>query len=194
MTRDGAASVRQAFPSSAARDEATLVSRIARRDPRGFEALYRLYKPRLSRFILNMVHRPPLVEEILNDTMMVIWRKAETYDGQSKVSTWIFAIAYRRALNALRGLKSRSRTRTRNDARAPKRGPERQFGRRQTHDLLLSAMDATVGGPPRRRGSDLFPRDGLPRDRPHHGVPRGHSKNANVPRSATSETRACRTS
>jgi RNA polymerase sigma factor (sigma-70 family) len=140
MTRDGAASVRQAFPSSAARDEATLVSRIARRDPRGFEALYRLYKPRLSRFILNMVHRPPLVEEILNDTMMVIWRKAETYDGQSKVSTWIFAIAYRRALNALRGLKEPVEDKDAERRESPEEGPERQFGRRQTHDLLLSAM------------------------------------------------------
>jgi RNA polymerase sigma factor (sigma-70 family) len=141
MTRDGAASVRQAFtPTAGGDNDASLMSRIARRDPRGFEELYRLYNRRLSRFILNMVHRPHLVEEILNDTMLVVWRKAGTYDGQSKVSTWMFAIAYRRALNALRGLKEPVEDKDAERRESPEDGPERQFGRRQVHELLLSAM------------------------------------------------------
>ena len=35
--------------------------------------------------------------------MLVVWQKAGSYDGSSKVSTWIFGIAYRQALKALRG-------------------------------------------------------------------------------------------
>ena len=35
--------------------------------------------------------------------MLVVWRRAATFNGQSKVSTWVFAIAYRTALKALRG-------------------------------------------------------------------------------------------
>ena len=58
------------------------------------------YHPRLSRFLTNILRRPQLVEEALNDTLMVVWKRPEAYNGMSKVSTWIFAIAYRTALKA----------------------------------------------------------------------------------------------
>src|SRR5690349_14045612 len=89
-------------PASAApggaRDDAQLLERIGRKDLRAFEDLYRAYHPRLSRFLINILRRAHLVEEVLNDTMMVVWRQPERYNGRSKVSTWIFAIAYRKAL------------------------------------------------------------------------------------------------
>ena len=71
-------------------------------DRQAFEALYRRYHPRLHRFLGLMTTRAAVVEEALNDTMLVVWRRAHTYNGQSKVSTWIFAIAWRTARKALR--------------------------------------------------------------------------------------------
>jgi RNA polymerase sigma-70 factor (ECF subfamily) len=65
-----------------------------------FERLYRIYQPRLSRFVSNLVKRPSIVEEVLDDTMMVVWQTAGSFRGTSKLSTWIFAIAYRKALKA----------------------------------------------------------------------------------------------
>jgi RNA polymerase sigma factor (sigma-70 family) len=140
MSREHAGSARLAFPPTVANAEASLIERIIGRDVRAFEELYRLYNRRLSRFIMNMVHRPHLVEEILDDTMMVVWRKADAYDGQSKVSTWIFAIAYRRALNALRGLKEPIEDKDAEQRESQEDGPERQLGQRQARDVLLSAM------------------------------------------------------
>ena len=57
---------------SLALDEARLLTRIAARDLRAFEQLYRIYHPRLSRFLTNILRRPQLVEEALNDTLMVV--------------------------------------------------------------------------------------------------------------------------
>src|SRR3569833_3503465 len=84
-----------------ARDEAALVRRVAAGETRAFEELYRIYHPRLTRFLINILRRPHLVEEALDDTMMVVWRRPDSFTGVSKVSTWIFAIAYRTALKAL---------------------------------------------------------------------------------------------
>jgi RNA polymerase sigma factor (sigma-70 family) len=67
-----------------------------------FDRLYRNYYRRLKRFLGQIVYQPPLIEEILNDTMLVVWRKAGTFNQASRVSTWIFAIAYRSALRAVR--------------------------------------------------------------------------------------------
>lgn len=85
-------------------DESGLLRRICDGDRLAFQALYRAYFARLARFLDRMTRNVPLVEEIINDTMLVVWQKADTYDGSCKLSTWIFAIAYRQALKALRGL------------------------------------------------------------------------------------------
>jgi RNA polymerase sigma factor (sigma-70 family) len=85
-------------------DEAVLVGRVAAGDRRAFEALYRSYFPRLGRFLQRMTRSVPLIEEIVNDTLLVVWQKAATFDGTSKVSTWVFAIAYRKACKALHAL------------------------------------------------------------------------------------------
>jgi RNA polymerase sigma-70 factor (ECF subfamily) len=140
MTRHGAAAQRRDDPASPAREEARLVACIADGDRRAFEALYRLYNRRLTRFIVNMIHRPHLAEEVLDDTMMVVWRRASAYDGASKVSTWIFAIAYRRALSAMRGLREPVEDKGAESRECPEDGPERRLGRRQAHDRLIEAM------------------------------------------------------
>jgi RNA polymerase sigma factor (sigma-70 family) len=84
--------------------ESALLSRVVAEDMDAFETLYRLYHPRLQRFVGGMTKQPGLVEEILDDTMMVVWRKAYTFNHSAKVSTWILAIAYRQSLKALKRL------------------------------------------------------------------------------------------
>ena len=78
-----------------------MVSLVAQGDEVAFEALFRRYQPRLRRVVERMTRRPHLVDEILNDTMLVVWRKAHTFNLRSKVSTWIIGIALRRGLKAL---------------------------------------------------------------------------------------------
>jgi RNA polymerase sigma factor (sigma-70 family) len=82
--------------------EAALLHRIAAGERQAFETLYRGYFPRLTRFLERVMRRPHAIEEVLNDTMLVVWRKAATFNGESKVSTWIFSIAYRKALKAIK--------------------------------------------------------------------------------------------
>jgi RNA polymerase sigma-70 factor (ECF subfamily) len=86
---------------AAEQDEARLVALVAAGQLPAFDALYRLYHVRLARFVERVTRRPGLVDELRDDTMMVVWRRADSYNGRSKVSTWIFAIAYRKALKAL---------------------------------------------------------------------------------------------
>jgi RNA polymerase sigma-70 factor (ECF subfamily) len=82
-------------------EDRRLVARVCHHELAAFESLYRRYHPRLSRFLQRMLRPAHLVEEVLNDTLFVVWNQAERYNGTSKVSTWIFAIAYRKALKAI---------------------------------------------------------------------------------------------
>ena len=83
-------------------DEAALLGQVSGRNRHAFELLYRVYYRRLTRFLEQVTRRPQMVEEIVNDTMLVVWRKADTFNHGSRVSTWIFAIAYRKALKAMK--------------------------------------------------------------------------------------------
>jgi RNA polymerase sigma-70 factor (ECF subfamily) len=87
-----------------ATEQSLLLSRIQRGDERAFEELYRSYYTRLARFLINITRRPHMVEEVLNDTMIAVWEKPGSFRGASKLSTWIFGIAYRKAMKALRRL------------------------------------------------------------------------------------------
>ena len=82
-------------------DEIALIRQVAGGDMTAFETLFRRYYPRLRRFLERMTRRPQLVDEIVNDTMLVVWRKADTFNLRSKLSTWIIGIALRRSLRAL---------------------------------------------------------------------------------------------
>ncbi|HZE90192.1 MAG TPA: sigma-70 family RNA polymerase sigma factor [Rhizobacter sp.] len=122
--------------------ERRLIGRIAARDLHAFEQLYRAYRARLTRFLDRMTRHSGLIEEVLNDTMLVVWNRAERFDGSSKVSTWIFAIAYRKALKALQRQDEAVEEETPDERSASGAGPEQQAQDRQVKAQLVRALDA----------------------------------------------------
>lgn len=82
-----------------------LLKRVAVKDGLAFEELYRSFYPQLSRFLTRLLCRQELVEELVNDTLFVVWEKAGDFQGRSKVSTWIIGIAYLKGIKALDRLK-----------------------------------------------------------------------------------------
>jgi RNA polymerase sigma factor (sigma-70 family) len=122
-------------------EERHLLDRVSAKDMHAFEDLYRIYQPRLARFLINLVQRPQLVEEVLNDTMMAVWQTAGTFRGASKPSTWIFAIAYRKALRARARWPDPledppSDTRVSDDPQ-----PDEELHHSRLHDALQAAMN-----------------------------------------------------
>jgi RNA polymerase sigma-70 factor (ECF subfamily) len=132
---------RAGFEKQEVSRDAQLLERIAARDLKAFEQLYRHYQPRLARFLVNIVNRPQLVEEVLNDTMMAVWSTAANFRGASKVSTWIFAIAYRQ------GVKARTRwdeplpDLPDHDQPSGDASPDELLHHSRAHDVLVDAMN-----------------------------------------------------
>jgi len=125
---------------SGAREDERLFTRVRRGDLNAFEQLYRIYHPRLGRFLINLIHRPQLVEEVFNDTMLVVWTRPDSFQGASRLSTWIFAIAYRKALKALRRQDEPVEDVDAAERVSPDANPEQRFGQRQVREILLQAM------------------------------------------------------
>ena len=85
--KSGKRDTRGVIRRSGAPDEVALMDGVAAERMDAFEALYRLYHPRLTRFLRGMTRRPALAEEVLDDTMLVVWRKAHTYNPSGRVSS-----------------------------------------------------------------------------------------------------------
>jgi RNA polymerase sigma-70 factor, ECF subfamily len=87
------------------RDEAAeraCLARMAAGDRAALAVLYRAYQRPLGRFLARLTSRPDILQEVVNDCFWIVWQKAGEFRGDSRVSTWIFGIAYRCALKALR--------------------------------------------------------------------------------------------
>lgn len=65
-----------------------------------FAKLYRRYYTPLTRFAYRYLQAPEVIEEVVNDTMMVVWQKADSFRSESRVSTWIMGITVRKCWEA----------------------------------------------------------------------------------------------
>jgi RNA polymerase sigma-70 factor (ECF subfamily) len=106
-----------------------------------FEHLYRVYQLRLTRFLTGLLRRPGLIEEVLDDTMMVVWQTAGSFRGSSKVSTWIFAIAYRKAQKAKARWPDPVEDPESDNRISTDPGPDEELGHRRLRAALMVAMD-----------------------------------------------------
>lgn len=121
-------------------DDSALLDRIAAGDREAFEVLYRRFHPRVSGYVFRVCRRADLVEEVVGDVMLAVWRSAARFDGRSRPSTWIFGIAYRKTLKGL----ERNRQRTEPLETAPEPaidgGAEARVARRELRVSLGAAL------------------------------------------------------
>lgn len=129
-------------PFPANDDEVALLRRVAEQDRYAFELLYRSYYRRLTRFLEHSTRAPQLIDEILDDTMLVVWRKAATFNGKSLASTWIFAIAYKKALKALKRERHSVEILPDDDAPGSANSPETEFIERESSLALKGLLAA----------------------------------------------------
>ena len=84
-----------------------LIAQIAEaRDTAAMKRFYEQYRPRLIPFFYRLTRDDQMVEDVFNEVMLKIWDSAYQYRGQSKVSTWVYTIAYRACLRVLKKQRS----------------------------------------------------------------------------------------
>lgn len=94
--------MRMAQADTKAEQERALLKAVGRGDRRAFAELYRCYQPRLQGYLRRLLRDPASIEEIVDDVLFVVWTDALKFRGTAPVSSWIFGIAYRKAMSAIR--------------------------------------------------------------------------------------------
>jgi len=83
-------------------DDIQLIRRIARGDRQALSELYTRYQRPLFSYLLQLTPDYGLAEELLQDTLVAIWKSARSFEERSSVLTWLIGIARRQAHNTLR--------------------------------------------------------------------------------------------
>jgi len=74
-----------------------------RRDRAAFVALFEHFAPRVKTFALRSGASPATAEELAQETMLTVWRKADMFvPGSTGAAAWIFTIARNLRIDALR--------------------------------------------------------------------------------------------
>ena len=83
-------------------EEKAIFDRVVVGEKDALAELYRLYHPRLFRFAYRLTNSFGVAEELVNDVMLAVWNGAASFRYGSKISTWIYGIAYRKCMSHLR--------------------------------------------------------------------------------------------
>ena len=76
-------------------------TRLARHDEGALEDVYTTYGPSLRAYLSKFVGHDE-AEDVLQRTLLDVWRFAGRYDAKQRFSGWLFTIAHRRAIDTLR--------------------------------------------------------------------------------------------
>lgn len=81
-----------------------LVRQVAeRRDRAAFEALFAHFAPRLKSYLMRLGVTPQQAEELAQEAMLLLWRKAALFDpAKASAATWMFTIARNLRIDAVR--------------------------------------------------------------------------------------------
>jgi RNA polymerase sigma factor (sigma-70 family) len=73
------------------------------RDRAAFAQVFGFFAPRVKAYLRRLGADPAGAEELVQEVMLTVWRRAETFDPHhAAASTWIFAIARNKRVDALR--------------------------------------------------------------------------------------------
>lgn len=87
---------------------ARILAIAARADRQAFAALFGHFAPRVKTYLMRLGANAALAEELAQETMLTVWRKAALFDpARAGASTWIFTIARNLRLDVARSDKRR---------------------------------------------------------------------------------------
>lgn len=131
-------------PLTAARSDVEMLAAVAGGDRQALRVLYERHAPWLALRLARRCADPGVVDETIQDTFMAVWRGAGRYKGEGDVGAWIWGIAIRRLIDALR--------------RRPRREllvAEIDDRRSAEEDILLGVEHGDLGGALRRLSPEL---------------------------------------
>ncbi|MCG2626556.1 sigma-70 family RNA polymerase sigma factor [Bradyrhizobium sp. WYCCWR 13023] len=79
-----------------------LLKNVAEGDKAAMHIIFARHRKRVSQFIRCLVRNPAIVDDLVNQVFLDVWRSANMFEGRARVSTWLLSIARFKAINSRR--------------------------------------------------------------------------------------------
>jgi RNA polymerase sigma-70 factor (ECF subfamily) len=136
--------------------EGELIGRLKTGDPEAFEALFNLHSPKLYNVAMRILGDVADTEEVIQDVFWTVYRKAKSFQGNSRFSTWLYRLTVNAALGRIRRTKNKNKEveyeeflpKFQNDGHHLARPVvdwsdtlDEQYAKREMQQLLTNALD-----------------------------------------------------
>jgi RNA polymerase sigma-70 factor (ECF subfamily) len=136
--------------------EGDLIERLKGGDQAAFEAVFNLYSPKLYGVAMRILGDGADTEEVIQDVFWTVYRKAKSFQGNSRFSTWLYRLTINAALGKIRQTKNKSKEieyeeflpKFQNDGHHLVRPVvdwsdtlDEQYAKREMQQLLANALD-----------------------------------------------------
>ncbi len=91
-------------------DDPTLIERIKQGDYNAFETIVERYQDRVFGLSLSMLRDEVEAQDVVQETFLNVFRKIDTFRGDSAFSSWLYRIAANNAMMKLRGKRREMQT------------------------------------------------------------------------------------
>ena len=83
-------------------DDAALIEAISEGSNRAFNHLIDRHQGAVRTFLRGVAATPDEAEDLAQETFLTVWKRADSYSGGGTVRSWLFSIAYRKAMDQRR--------------------------------------------------------------------------------------------
>jgi len=113
----------------------------ARGDREAFATLFGHFAPRVKSYLLRLGAEPELAEELAQETLLAVWRKAGVFDAaRAAPSTWIFTIARNLRIDAFRRQRRAAPSEDPSEAPEAQAMPDEQMASAQSEVRVRHAL------------------------------------------------------
>jgi len=127
------------------KDDEVILNGIRKGRSQAFRALYDQNADRVFRLAMQLVKDEALAQNVVQDTFIVVFNKIHGFRAESKISTWIYKIAYNHCLNEIKKRKrQQSKIRELGEMEFEKSGSDGTLGKlyqKEQVSLILKLVD-----------------------------------------------------
>jgi RNA polymerase sigma factor (sigma-70 family) len=118
-----------------------LLARVTAGETAALRSLYETHGARLYAYALRVSGNPAVAEDIIQDSLLAIWKDAAKFRGEGRVIAWLLGIVHHKAMNAVRGRRTFPLDDEADDIPSDILSPEEAVVRGERKDLIKAGLD-----------------------------------------------------
>jgi len=83
-------------------DDSQLLLQLRKRSPEAFQILFSTYSDKIYRLAVGILENEDDAEDIVQEAFSRFFEKLDSFEGRSKIGTWLYRVAYNASIDKLR--------------------------------------------------------------------------------------------